>query len=105
MDITEILLAIIGLIGTIITAVAVPLIRQKLTTEQQAELAKWVRIAVSAAEQIFTGTELGKEKMKYVLDWLAANGVKMDDTKVAAEVKLLIEAFVAEMNCKAALMR
>lgn len=104
MDITQIILAVIGLIGTIIIAVAVPYIKGKTTEQQQQELAKWVKIAVSAAEQIFTGTELGEEKMKYVLDWLSANGFNLDDAKVAAEVKLLIESFVAEMNGKTGLM-
>lgn len=98
MDLTEIIIAIIGLLGTIITVVAVPLIKGKTTEAQQKELAKWVKIAVSAAEQIFTGTELGKEKREYVLKWLEDNGYKLDDVKILSEVELLIEAFVSEMN-------
>lgn len=98
MDITELALSVIGLLGAIITGVLVPLIRSKTTGAQQVEIAKWVKIAVSAAEQIFTQTSAGQEKKQWVLEFLEKQGIRVDDEAVFAQVDALIEAFVAEMN-------
>lgn len=100
MDITEIIIAVIGLLGTIITAILVPYIKGKLNADRQRELARWVKIAVAAAEQLFAGSNMGQEKRAYVLKWLADNGYNVDDSRILSEVELLIEAFVSGLNGK-----
>ena len=70
MNITPIIEAAFALIAAIITAVVVPYIRSKTTDTQRAELMALVRIAVTAAEQLYTETGKGKEKKAYVLAWL-----------------------------------
>lgn len=62
MNITPIIEAAFALIAAIITAVVVPYIRSKTTDTQQAELMALVRIAVTAAEQLYIGTGKGAEK-------------------------------------------
>ena len=52
-DITPIIEAVAALIGDIVTCVLIPFIKSKPTASQQAEINAWVKIAVSAAEQIF----------------------------------------------------
>ena len=75
------------LIAAIVTAVVVPYSKSRTTAAQQSEIAAWVRIAVTAAEQIYTGTGRGKEKKKYVEDWLKAHGVTVDSEKLDALIR------------------
>lgn len=93
-DITPIIEAVAALIGVIITCVLIPYIKSKTTTEQQKEINAWVKIAVSAAEQLFTGSGRGEEKKAYVIAWLKECGITVDE----AELDALIEAAVYELE-------
>lgn len=78
-DITQICVAIITLVGSIITAILIPYIKTKLTVEQQKKLQTWIQIGVSAAEQLSkTGVISKDERKKYVLDFLNRNGMTAD---------------------------
>lgn len=93
-DVTSVVEAVLALVGAIITCVLVPYIKSKTTAEQQKEINAWVKIAVSAAEQIYVGSGRGEEKKAYVLEWLRAHGVTVDDEKLDA----MIEAAVYELS-------
>ena len=93
-DITPIIEAVAAVIGVIITCVLIPYIKSKTTTEQQKEINAWVKIAVSAAEQLFTGSGRGEEKKAYVIAWLKERGITVDE----AELDALIEAAVYELE-------
>lgn len=93
-DITPIIEAVAALICAIISAILVPYIRSKTTKEQQNEILQWVKIAVAAAEQLFTGSGRGEEKKAYVLDWLTSHGLRVDEGKLDA----LIEAAVYALH-------
>ena len=93
-DITPIIEAVAALIGVIITCVLIPYIKSKTTTEQQKEINAWVKIAVSAAEQLFTGSGRGEEKKAYVIAWLIERGITVGE----AELDALIEAAVYELE-------
>ena len=93
-DITTIVEAVAALIAAIITAFVVPYINSRPTTNQQQQINAWVRIAVTAAEQIYAGSGRGEEKKAYVIDWLRKHGVTVDESKLDA----LIEAAVFELN-------
>lgn len=93
-DITPIVEAIIGLVAVVITSIVIPYIRKKTTTEQQKELVAWVKIAVAAAEQIYTGSGRGVEKKLYVVEWLVDHNITVDTNKIDA----LIESAVYELN-------
>ena len=92
-DLTQIILAIITLIGGIIARYLVPWIKDKLTDHQYEALCLLVRTGVFAAEQLFT-SEQWKEKKQYVVDLLLENGYTVDTTAVDA----LIEATVRELR-------
>ena len=92
-DLTQIILAIITLIGAIITRYIVPWIKGKLTDHQYEVFNGLVRTGVYAAEQLFS-TEQWKEKKQYVVDLLKENGYTVDTTSVDA----LIEATVRELR-------
>ena len=72
----------------------IPYIKSKTTTEQQKEINAWVKIAVSAAEQIYVGSGRGEEKKAYVIQWLRDHGITVDESKLDA----LIEAAVYELT-------
>jgi len=92
-DLTQIILAIITLIGGIITRYLIPWIKDKLDDRQYAVFCGLVKTGVYAAEQIFS-TEQWKEKKQYVVDLLKENGYTVDTTAVDA----LIEATVRELR-------
>ena len=87
-DITVIIEAVFALLAAIITAIVIPYIKSKTTASQQAE------IAVTAAEQIYTGSGRGEEKKAYVLNWLQEHGITVDAEKLDA----LIEAAVYDLT-------
>lgn len=94
MDITPVVNGIIALITAVVTAFVIPWIKSKTTAAQREEINAWVRIAVTAAEQIYKGEGKGKEKKKYVLDFLAEKNLKIDEESV----DLMIESAVKNMN-------
>ena len=93
-DITPIIEAILALVAVVITSIVIPYIKKRTTTEQQKELVAWVKIAVTAAEQIYVGTGRGPEKKLYVVEWLADRNITVDTNQIDA----LIESAVYELN-------
>ena len=93
-DITPIIEAVAALIAALITAFVIPYIKGKTTANQQQQINAWVRIAVTAAEQIYTGSGRGAEKKEYVINWLREHGMTVDESKLDA----LIEAAVYDLN-------
>ena len=93
-DITVIIEAVFALLAAIITAIVIPYIKSKTTASQQAEINAWVKIAVTAAEQSYTGSGRGEEKKAYVLNWLQEHGITVDAEKLDA----LIEAAVYDLT-------
>ena len=93
-DITPIVEAVVAVVCAVGTCVLIPYIKSKTTTEQQKEINAWVKIAVSAAEQIYKGQGRGEEKKEYVLAWLREHGVTVDEAKLDA----MIEAAVYDLS-------
>jgi type II secretory pathway pseudopilin PulG len=93
-DITTIINALIALLGVIITAVLIPLIRTHTTAVQREQIQSWVNIAVVAAEQIYKGSGRGVEKKNYVLEFLNQHGLTYNETSIDA----LIESSVKLLN-------
>ena len=93
-DITPVMEAVAALLAAVITAVVIPYIKTKTTTDQQRQINTWVQIAVSAAEQIYNGPGRGEDKKKYVVEWLRQHGVSVDADKLDA----MIEAAVYDLK-------
>ena len=93
-DITIIIEAVFALIGVIITAIVIPFIKSKTTVAQQQQINAWVKIAVAAAEQIYTGSDRGVEKKAHVISFLKSKGITYD----AESVDLMIESAVYELT-------
>ncbi len=90
-DITQIVVAVIGLLGIIITSVVVPLIKSKLTNSQWETIKNYAFAGVKAAEIIFNAQGKGEKKLEWVSKYIEAqckaHGIKidMDTVRVAIE--------------------
>ena len=93
-DLTPIIESIIALAVALVTAFLIPYIKRKISEEEFAEIQTWVTVAVEAAEMIYTGTGRGKEKKRYVQDFLDSKGYKIDFDTIEA----LIEAAVLNLH-------
>lgn len=93
-DLTPIVNAVITLAAALITAFLIPWIKKKYSAEKLAELQKWTKIAVEAAEMIYKGSGLGDLKKSYVQNYLAEKGYSIN----VIEVDALIESAVKEMK-------
>ena len=90
-NLTEIILAVITLIGAILTTFVLPVLKNKLTAQQQEKLNMAIRIGVFAAEQLFAH---GDEKKKYVQNLLSDKGYDVN----LIEIDAAIEAMVRELK-------
>lgn len=95
-DLTPIANAVITLVALLITTFLIPWLKTKAGAEKFAEIEKWTRVAVNAAEMIYKESGMGEAKKQYVVNYLNARGYKLDmDT-----VETLIEAAVLELKQK-----
>lgn len=85
-DLTQIILAIITLIGGLVARYLIPWIKWKLDAQQTDAFNRVVSIGVFAAEQIFNSDE-GAKKKAYVVDLLAKNGYSVDEVTVNAAIE------------------
>lgn len=86
-NITPIVEALVGLAVAVITYLLIPYIKSHTTAKQQEQLTAWVKVAVTAAEQIYTGAGKGAEKKAYVLDWLEQRNITVDTDKLDAMIE------------------
>ena len=93
-DITTIIEAVFALIAVVVTAIVIPFIKSKTTEAQQQTINSWVRIAVTAAEQIYVGSDRGAEKKAHVIAFLKSKGITLDVESVDA----MIESAVYELT-------
>ena len=81
-DITEIVVAVIGLLSVIVTSVVVPLIKSKLTNSQWESICNYAVAGVQAAEIIFNAQGRGADKFEMAKDYIeqqcADQGIKID---------------------------
>lgn len=94
----KIILALIPVIGAILTSFIIPLIKEKIETEKLAKYEYWVTMAVNAAEKLFPEIKSGESKKEYVVNFL--NDLLNKNKVVVTEEQLnvLIEAAVNELN-------
>lgn len=95
-DLTQIILAVITLIGGIIARYLIPWIKGKLNDQKTEALNSVIRIAVFAAEQLYK-SEQGQQKKQYVLDLLKANGYDINSSLVDAAIEAQVKELHIEM--------
>lgn len=93
-DLTQIIVAVITLIFGLIAKYAIPYLKEKYSTEQLEKMKLWAKVAVEAAEMLYTGSGRGEEKKKYVLDFLNRKGFSVD----METLENLLESAVLELK-------
>lgn len=94
-DLTEIIVALIGVIGAVITCFLIPYLKTKTSTEQWNQIQKIAYVAVSAAEQLGI-TKVIEDKYEYAKSQVEAELQKLNIKLNEAEIKLAIEAAVRQ---------
>ncbi len=97
MNITQIILGLIFILGGLISLFVIPYIKTHISTEQLAMLSGIAQTVVYAAEKIF-GAKMGKDKLAYALDLakklLASKNLTFDEEVIRAA----IESQVQQLN-------
>ena len=90
-DVTEVVVALIGFLSIIITTVVFPLIKSKLTNSQWETIKNYALAGVKAAEIIFNAQGKGEEKLEWVSSYIESqckkHGIEidMDTVRIAIE--------------------
>ena len=93
MDMTQIIIAVIGLINAILVTFVVPVIKNKYSEQQIAKAEKVIKTFVYAADQLFP-KEMRDEKKEWVKEKLRDAGYDADLDTINAQ----IEACVLELH-------
>lgn len=93
-DLTQIIIAILTLAFSCISAFLVPYLKTKLDAEKLGTIKLWTKIAVEAAEMLYVGSGKGEEKKAYVIQYLNSKGYTLD----ADSINNLIESAVLELK-------
>lgn len=96
MNITPIIEALVKLVVAVLCVAVIPYLKEKYTTAQLEMAYSLIKIAVQAAEQIYT-SEQGTQKKEYVVEYITSKGLKSlkIDTK---DLDSMIEAAVLELH-------
>jgi hypothetical protein len=97
-DVTQVIEAVVALLAAAVTTFIIPWVRKKTNAEELALIAHWVRIAVTAAEQIYRESGNGKRRKEYVLGFLEEKGIAID----ADAIDAMIESAVYGIRAAAA---
>ncbi len=84
-DLTEIVLAVLGLCSALVTGVLLPWLKTRLAAAQLEKLEAWAKIAVAAAEQLY-GAGNGEAKLDYAVQYLKSRGIELDMAVIEAKV-------------------
>lgn len=94
MDITQILLGIIILLGGLISVFVIPYVKTHVSVEQLTLLSGIAQTVVYAAEKIF-GAKMGKDKLAYALDLakklLASKKLSFDEDVIRAAIESQVQ--------------
>ena len=103
-DLTQIVLAVIALLGTVLTTFVIPLLKAKLDlersnlSENQANMLRLaITTAVTAAEQLYKSEE-GQQKKAYVLNLLKQQGYDVDSAALDAAIEAVVLELHKELN-------
>lgn len=89
-DVTELVVALIGVLSIFITSVVFPLIKSKLTNSQWESIKNYALAGVQAAEILIgagNGIKKFEEAKKYIEKQCAAHGIKIDTDTIQIAIE------------------
>lgn len=93
-DYTLLFEGVLTILFALVTMYVIPWIKTKVSAEELAEIIKWVKIAVQAAEMIYKESGMGEAKKAYVKTFLEDKGIKYDERQIDS----MIESAVFELK-------
>jgi hypothetical protein len=96
-DLTQIILAVITLIGGIVARYVIPWLKSRVDERKMDTLVNLINVAVYAAEQLYNSDQ-GQEKKEYVVNLLAEKGYVIDVDNISTELNAMIESTVKELK-------
>ena len=94
----ELILAIIPVLGVILTSFIIPYFKEQIGNEKLNKYQEWVTMAVKAAEMNFTESGKGAEKKEYVAQFLTEQFNKNKVVITEEQMNILIESAVKQMK-------
>ena len=94
----EVILALIPVLGAIITYFIIPYIKTNMDSAKLAQYKEWATLAVKSAEMLWRETGHGEDKKTYVVNFLTDmfNSRKIVITE--EQMNVLVESAVKEMK-------
>lgn len=93
-DLTQMVIAIIGIAALVLTRYVVPLVKTKLGAEKASDLAYWAGVAVTAVEEAARAGKINKgDKFAQVVAFLEDKGFVLD----AVELSMVIDSAVWQL--------
>jgi len=88
----NIILALIGLLGTIIVYVIVPYYKSKVSKEQRENIEFWTKTAVLAIEKYYEHiTGKGFEKKQFVMDFIMKQNLNITEDQLSVLIDSIVE--------------
>ena len=101
LDFTQVIVALIGLLGAVITAVVVPMIRANTSAQTQTIIANIIKTAVYAAQQMYT-TEQWQEKKQFAMSQVEKSleqyGISLDDESISEAIEAALKEIKTAIN-------
>lgn len=94
----DLILAIIPVLGVILTSFIIPYFKEQIGNEKLNKYQEWANMAVKAAEMLFTESGMGKEKKEYVVKFLTEQFNKNKIVITEEQMNILIESAVKQMK-------
>ena len=96
-DLTNVLMASVTLIGAIITTFIIPVLRKNLSAQEIAEMVKWAKIGVAAAQQLYHELD-GAARKQYVQEFMKSKGYDVNDKAVDAAIESEVLKLHQQLN-------
>ena len=94
----KVVMALIPVIGAIVTGFLIPYIKTKISAAQLDEISQWVTKTVQAAEVLFNTPKSGDEKRGYVIDMIDQMFNSKKEVITKEQIRILLEAAWKEMS-------
>ena len=94
----DLILAIIPVLGVILTSFIIPYFKEQIGNEKLNKYQEWATMAVKAAEMLFTESGMGTEKKEYVVKFLTEQFNKNKVVITEEQMNILIESAVKSMK-------
>lgn len=97
-NVFNVILALIPVLGAIVTGFVIPFIKEKIDADKLAKYKYWAGLAVKAAEMLWTNSGCGQDKKQYVIDFLNNMFNKKKTVITEQQLEILVESAVKQMK-------